>query len=298
MLGYPVLSMRSVPKDETWLAHVLRRGPEERAHQDAAGDQRRLARELLGQLGAEGVGGQVRRPPPQRRRAGSVVVQVRARRPHLRHHRQHHRHRADALLGAARHRRQQAGRVDQDPGQDLRPQPGPAQGAAGGRRPRPRDELAYRIESKRLELLRAEGAASWPSAAQATRRWPSRSTRPSRKVQAYEACPRRQDRRRRRPPSSADAHEEGRDRPAGHQARRFAKPLPGCERRSCMGNRTQRWTLDFGCQLTVEQAAGARREDVSAEAGLDIDAAAEGVRGRGAGQAGPARSTPSTGTTR
>jgi hypothetical protein len=43
-----------------------------------------VAGELLGQLGAEGVGGEVRRAPPERRRAGPVVVQVRPRRADLR----------------------------------------------------------------------------------------------------------------------------------------------------------------------------------------------------------------------
>ena len=69
---------------------LLRRGPQAGAHQDAARDRRRVAGELLVELGAEGVGGEVRGAPPERGGAGPVVVQVRPRRADLRDHRQHH----------------------------------------------------------------------------------------------------------------------------------------------------------------------------------------------------------------
>ena len=53
-------------------------------------DLRRVARELLDQQRAEGVGGEVRRAPSERRRARSVELQVRPRRADLRPDRQHH----------------------------------------------------------------------------------------------------------------------------------------------------------------------------------------------------------------
>ena len=59
----------------------------------------------------------------------------------------------DALLGAARHRRQQAGRLDQDPRQDLRPLAEAARGAARGHGASARTSSTYRIDEKRLELL-------------------------------------------------------------------------------------------------------------------------------------------------
>ena len=52
---------------------------------------------------------------PEHRRARSLELQVRPRRADLRADRQHHLVERHALLGAARHRREQARRVDQDP---------------------------------------------------------------------------------------------------------------------------------------------------------------------------------------
>ena len=87
VLGYPILSIRSIPKDREYLDRYFKEDLEAGAHRDAARDQRRLAGELLGQLGAEGVGGEVRRAPPERRRARPVELQVRPRRADLRPHR-------------------------------------------------------------------------------------------------------------------------------------------------------------------------------------------------------------------
>ena len=48
VLGYPILSIRSIPKDATYLDSLLQGGSREGAHHDAARDQRRVAGELLG----------------------------------------------------------------------------------------------------------------------------------------------------------------------------------------------------------------------------------------------------------
>ena len=153
ILGYPVLSIRSIPKDEEYLGEYFAEDLSKEGIITTPLEIGDVWPENYSSTRPEGVGGQVRRPPPQRGGAGSVVLQVRARRAHLRHHRQHHQHRADAVFGAARHRRQQAGRLDQDPGEDLRPQPGAARGAAGGRDARKSRQLLHRIDRKRLELL-------------------------------------------------------------------------------------------------------------------------------------------------
>ena len=132
VLGYPILSMRSIPKDPAWLHRFFESDIKAGRIETAARGAGRLAGELLGQLGAEGLGREVRGAPPERGGAGSVVLQVRARRADLRPHRLDHLDLGDALLGAARHRRQQAGRLDQDPRQDLRPLAQAPRGAARG----------------------------------------------------------------------------------------------------------------------------------------------------------------------
>ena len=74
VLGYPILSMRSIPKDPEYLASLLQERHQGGADQDAARDERRLAGELLGQQRAEGLGREVRGAPPERGRARSVVA--------------------------------------------------------------------------------------------------------------------------------------------------------------------------------------------------------------------------------
>ena len=75
MLGYPILSMRSIPQGPR-VPRPLLRGATSKAGriESAARGQRRVAGELLGQHRAEGVGGEVRRAPPERRRARPVVA--------------------------------------------------------------------------------------------------------------------------------------------------------------------------------------------------------------------------------
>ena len=158
-LGYPILTIRSIPKDPAWLERFFRDDLERGVITSPLRDLRRLAGELLLQQRAEGVGGQVRGPPPQRRGAGPVELQMRQRRTHLRSDRQHRLERPDALLGLARPRRQQARRLAQDPGRDLRPH---ARAASA----------APRRSGRAQERARAAGADQAPGAASAAEAGP------------------------------------------------------------------------------------------------------------------------------
>ena len=135
VLGYPVLSIRSIPKDEAWLTRFFEEDLQ----------KGRITTPLeIGDVWPENYSSNSAQKVWAAKFAAHhpnvVVLDLSSFKcghdaPDLRHHRQHHRHGADAVLGAARHRRQQAGRLDQDPRQDLRPQPDAAQGAARGREP-------------------------------------------------------------------------------------------------------------------------------------------------------------------
>ena len=114
VLGYPILSIRSIPKGPRVASALLRRG------RGRAERQRRLAGELLRELRTKGVGSQVCLAPSQRRHPRPEQLQVRPRRADLRHHRQHRGQERCAGFVVARHRCQQAGRLDQDSRQDLR----------------------------------------------------------------------------------------------------------------------------------------------------------------------------------
>jgi hypothetical protein len=114
--------------------HVLRGRARAPGHQDPARHQRRVAGELLGQLGAEGVGGEVRRAPPERRVPRSVELQVRPRRADLRPHRQHHRDGAQRRTRRCTTSTRTSRRVDQDPREDLRPHAEALRESARGRR--------------------------------------------------------------------------------------------------------------------------------------------------------------------
>ena len=136
VLGYPILSIRSIPKDRgTWLNRFFAERPRGRAHRVAARD-------------AATSGRRTTRPTP-RRRCGAAKFA--ARHPNvvvldLSSFKCGHdaptyglidsiiSDVGDAVLGAARHRREQAGRLDQDPRQDLRPLAEAARGAPRGRR--------------------------------------------------------------------------------------------------------------------------------------------------------------------
>ncbi len=208
VLGYPILSVRSLPRDEKYLARYFK---EEIAEGDVAParHQRRVAGELLGQQRAEGVGREVRRAAPQRRAARPLELQVRPRRAHLRHRRQHRDRRGHALRGAPRHRREQARRVDQDPREDLRALAQAPRGAPRGPRPQahrvrrgPRPE-APRAPAPQARAARRAHAALDPAlerqiddlAASASRAYkPESAARPS--------CPRASWRSRRRPPTA------------------------------------------------------------------------------------------------
>ncbi len=133
----------------------LLRGRSPRASSRRPRHQRRVARELLGQQRAEGVGREVRRAAPERRRASTCRASSAAttRRPTASSTRSSP-PAGKAVLGAARHRREQARRLDQDPRQDLRPHAEAPQGAARG----PGDA---RRSSSTASLDREEARAAW-----------------------------------------------------------------------------------------------------------------------------------------
>ncbi len=149
---------REIPRE------VLQGRPRARAHQVASRDRPRLAGELLGQQLAEGVGRGVRGAPPERGRPRPVFLQVRARRADLRPRRLDHREEQDAVRGAPRHRREQAGRQHQDPREDVRARAQAARRAAAGR------EQASRAARTRD---RQEAHRAPPAPAGAARRAPA-----------------------------------------------------------------------------------------------------------------------------
>ena len=91
VLGYPILSIRSIPKDARVPRSLLQGRARERADQDAARAQPRVAGELLGQQRAEGVGREFAAHHPNVVVLDLSSLQVRPRRADLRPHRRDHR---------------------------------------------------------------------------------------------------------------------------------------------------------------------------------------------------------------
>ena len=96
VLGYPILSMRSLPRDKATTRRAVRRGHREGRHRERRSTSPTCGRRTTRPTGAEGVGGEVRRAPPERRVPRSLELQVRPRRADLRPDRLDHR------VGAAR----------------------------------------------------------------------------------------------------------------------------------------------------------------------------------------------------
>ena len=113
VLGYPILSVRSIPKDRAYLDRYYREELDAGTMSRPLELDQRLARELLGQQFAEGVGGELCGPSPERRFARPLVVQVRTRRSDLRPHRRHRRSQQNPLCRPPRHRCEQALGIDQ-----------------------------------------------------------------------------------------------------------------------------------------------------------------------------------------
>ena len=176
VLGYPILSVRSIPRDAKYLERFYKEDIEKGRCKSGARAQPRVAGELLGQQRAEGVGGGLRGAPPERRRAGPVVLQVRARRAGLRAHRRDHRDEQDAVRGAARHRREQAERQHQDPREDVRPRAQAPRGAPAGRAQAPRASSRTRSTGSASSFSRCAPSSS-PRAATRTPPSSSRSTK-------------------------------------------------------------------------------------------------------------------------
>ncbi len=120
VLGYPILSIRSIPKDREYLDRYykdeLERGviksPLEINHVWPENYSVNSAMKVWAAAFAA--------HHPNVAVLESIELQVRPRRADLRPDRRHHPNLEDALGRATRHRRQQTGRLDQDPRQDLR----------------------------------------------------------------------------------------------------------------------------------------------------------------------------------
>ena len=76
-LGYPILTIRSIPKDPKWLARFFKDDLDSSFHHDATLGAGRVAGKLLHEQRPESVGGQVRGTPSEHRRARSLELQVR-----------------------------------------------------------------------------------------------------------------------------------------------------------------------------------------------------------------------------
>jgi hypothetical protein len=178
VLGYPILSMRSIPRTSRVPARYFKdeiaRGPAPARH------QRRVAGELLGQQRAEGVGGEVRGAAPERGAARPVELQVRPRRADLRLI-------VESIVSAARRRTRRSTT-------STRTSPAGRSRSAcktyahslkltesGSRTCRGKKaELGFRIEQKRIELLEMKAAQLAERSGGMDRGWSRRSPRPAR----------------------------------------------------------------------------------------------------------------------
>jgi hypothetical protein len=119
-LGYPVLWQDTLPIDEDVLERLFGREVREGAFKVAAVHRGRMEEQLFGEHFKEDLGGQVHRTASQPDRPGALQLQVRPRCAHLLRHRGDHRAQRHALLLLQGHRREQAGRRDQDTHRDHR----------------------------------------------------------------------------------------------------------------------------------------------------------------------------------
>ena len=220
VLGYPILSMRSIPKDRDVAATATSTSDLEAGRIKTPLEINDVWPENYSANCAQKVWAAkfaARHP--------NVVVldlsslQVRPRRADLRPHRLDHRDVGDAVRGAARHRRQQAGRLDQDPRQDLRPLAQAARGAARGHgAPQRRAEVprSTRSGSSCCELKRAAAGGAQAAGSGARR---DRSTRPSAKVAEY-------SKRRRGQPAQGEPDRAGQGRGPGAARNQEARRRP------------------------------------------------------------------------
>ena len=182
MLGYPILSMRSIPKDPRVPATASSPRTSRRASSRAPLDINDVWPENYSANSAQKVWAAkfaARHPnvvvldlsrfkcghdAPTYGLIDSIIVDV-----------------GDAVLGAARHRRQQAGRLDQDPRQDVRAHAEAPRGAARGHGASAEDELDAPHRREAARAARAQAAAARRRARSRTRRSSARSRRSRRR---------------------------------------------------------------------------------------------------------------------
>ncbi len=154
VLGYPILSMRSIPQgsDASSIAtstRTSRRGGSRRRSRSTTCGRRTTRSTARRRCGRRSSRRTTRTSSCSICRASSAAT---TRRPTASSTRSSRR-RQDAVRGAPRHRREQAGRLDQDPRQDLRAHAQAPRGAARGHGARAATSSTFRIDEKRLELL-------------------------------------------------------------------------------------------------------------------------------------------------
>ena len=205
VLGYPILSMRSIPKDP----RVPRRATSRRSSRAGSIKTPLELSDVWPENYSANSAQKVWAAKFAARHPNVVVLDLSSFKcghdaPTYGLIDSHHRDVGDALRGAARHRRQQAGRLDQDPRQDLRPRAQAPRGAPRGRRRKRSDELRARDRREAARAARAEARSSSTARKQQD---------PALDAQIDEL---RAKRRRR----TCDAGRRGPSRPEGHRAAR------------------------------------------------------------------------------
>ena len=309
MLGYPILSVRSIPQDASTSTATTRRSSR-RGSSRAPLELNHVWPENYSVNSAQKVwAAEFAAHHPNVVVLDLSSLQVRPRRADLRAHRLDHRDEQDAVRGAARHRREQAGRLDQDPREDLRPRAEAPRGAPRRTRRKRKGELDAR---DRPEAPRAPDAAhraarrAQPAGprhrgaarrgrASASRAYEAPGARPEPRAAEGPHPARQEDRRRQPSMPSAESATNRQQRP---QSERPADE----QRRNRQGQEVAPGSIDMDAELQDVRGGGAqaprpRREDRAVDRGHGqphLHQEGEGARSRCSSAASRWRTTTSS----